>query len=235
MNVEIRLYSTYDMDLIALMAAGYPVSTMMRDVVVAYSNGKPIHYLIDKEVDADFNILKSVHTRFSIPNNETNACFLLKNIKYRSRNMFCKALLRDALIQQNLTVFFATDVRDKLLPLSAASLYNREVKAFANVIPISSLKDTEVNTQMKIPDVVPSFIPVTAPMPVASFGDADTVQKVATSKAVQEDIPRRAETMAAPTVQNMQPESEKKDNDDLTRLNETTFDALDKLMGNDFE
>lgn len=136
MVIEIRLYKRYDMDLVALVDAGYPVSTMIKESLIAYANGNPISYLIDENIAFDLNGKESVRTRIVIPESETNLIYLLKHIKHRTRNNFCKMVLRNALINQNLGAFFAVD---SLFQLQKRDIDNNILK-FQNAIKLSTIK-----------------------------------------------------------------------------------------------
>ncbi|SEF90826.1 hypothetical protein [Lachnospira multipara] len=136
MVIEIRLYKRYDMDLVALVDAGYPVSTMIKESLIAYANGNPISYLIDENIAFDLNGKESVRTRIVIPESETNLIYLLKHIKHRTRNNFCKMVLRNALINQNLGAFFAVD---NLFQLQKRDIDNNILK-YQNAIKLSTIK-----------------------------------------------------------------------------------------------
>ncbi|WP_027438703.1 hypothetical protein [Lachnospira multipara] len=136
MVIEIRLYKRYDMDLVALVDAGYPVSTMIKESLIAYANGNPISYLIDENIAFDLNGKESVRTRIVIPESETNLIYLLKHIKHRTRNNFCKMVLRNALINQNLGAFFAVD---SLFQLQKRDIDNNILK-YQNTIKLSTIK-----------------------------------------------------------------------------------------------
>lgn len=110
MFVEVRIYKRWDTDLLSLLDAGYPLFLMIRDAIISYANGIPLHYYIDEPIDFDLNGKKTVRSRFEIPKNESNAIYLLKNIKHGYRNTFCKVLLRNALVGQALAGFLTNDV-----------------------------------------------------------------------------------------------------------------------------
>ena len=140
MVVEIRLYKKNDMDLVALADAGYSIPAMLQEAVIAYANGIPLHFLIDEITPFDKNGKQTIHTRFRIPDSEQNAVFLMKNIKSGCRNSFCKILLRNALIQQNLSGFFA---RNELLQLQSINVQNINLSAMQNVKLCSSYKSAK--------------------------------------------------------------------------------------------
>ncbi len=137
MKVEVRLYKRFDVDLVSMVDAGYPVSTMMKDALISYANGDPIHYLIDENLEYSFRNKNSVRFRLTIPNEERNAIYVLQSIKHGYRNNFLKSLLRNALVQQNLGCYFSDldvyslhDIERKGLP----------VKYYDNLIPLSTIR-----------------------------------------------------------------------------------------------
>lgn len=138
MNIEIRLYKQYDTDLISLYEAGYSVSTMMKEAVISYANGNPVHYYIDEITDFKMGVDTKFRTRFKIPESDTKTIYMLKHLKPRYRNLFCKTVLRNALVQQNLVCFF-TD--PSLAQLQNINLEGRNPLSYKNLVPCSSLKE----------------------------------------------------------------------------------------------
>lgn len=137
MVVEIRIYKRYDMDLFSLFDAGLPITSMMRDAIIAYANSSPIHFLIDEAIPFDLNDKTTLHTRINIPNSEKKAIYMLTHIKHGLRNNFCKMLLRNALIQQNLCGYFSDE---NLLQLHNNNLEAYDLTNLDNVIPCSKLR-----------------------------------------------------------------------------------------------
>lgn len=130
MVIEIRLYKRYDTDLIALHDAGYCISDLMGKAISGYANGTPVHYLISEAIDFDMNGKQSFRTRFTISNSDTKAIHMLKNIKHGYRNSFCKMVLRDALIFQNLSAYFSDA---SLLDLHRARIQNLVTASIPNL------------------------------------------------------------------------------------------------------
>ncbi len=137
MKVEVRLYKRFDVDLVSMVDAGYPVSTMMKDALISYANGEPIHYLIDENLEYSFRNKNSVRFRLTIPDEERNAIYVLTSIKHGYRNNFLKSLLRNTLVQQNLGCYFSDldvyslhDIDRKGLP----------VRYYDNLIPLSTIR-----------------------------------------------------------------------------------------------
>lgn len=146
MVIEFRLYKKFDMDLIALYNMHYPVASMMRDAVISYANGRPLHYWVDEPTFFDANDCDAVHSRFNIPDSDTITCYMLSHIKFRCKNAFVKTVLRNALIQQNLTCFF-TDNALNQTHFHNASFSN--VQMLPNVIRCSQIKEAERKKRKK--------------------------------------------------------------------------------------
>lgn len=104
MVVEIRIYKRHDTDLIALVDAGYPVRDMLKSAVIAFANGHPLHYFIDEAVPYDPKGRNMVHFRVSVRDKMAEAMIL--GVRKGMRNAFVKAVLRNALLQQNLSAYF---------------------------------------------------------------------------------------------------------------------------------
>ena len=146
MVIEFRLYKKFDMDLIALYNMHYPVASMMRDAVIAYANGRPLHYWVDEPTFFDANDCDAVHSRFNIPDSDTITCYMLSHIKFRCKNAFVKTVLRNALIQQNLTCFFTDNVLNQT-HFHNASFSN--VQMLPNIIRCSQIKEAERKKRKK--------------------------------------------------------------------------------------
>lgn len=139
MVVEIRIYKRYDIDLFSLCDAGFPVVAMMKDAISGYANVTPVHFLIDEAVPFNLEGKTSIHKRLNIPDDDVKTITLLKNVKKGLRNNFCKNVLRNALIQQNLCGYFDTD-NEKYIKLQNANLSLIDLSAYKNVIPCSQLR-----------------------------------------------------------------------------------------------
>ena len=127
MNVEIRIYKRYDTDLLSLHDAGYSVTKMMAEAVSAYANGLPYHLYIDELVPFDMNDKKSVRLRLKFKDSDKNVAALIRNVKHGYRSNFCKQVLRNALICQNLFCYY-TDA--SMLPVQEANMLSLNIHAF---------------------------------------------------------------------------------------------------------
>lgn len=140
MNIEIRIYKRYDTDLLSLHDAGYSITKMMQEAVSSYANGLPCHFFIDEMLPFDMNDKKSVRLRLKFKDNDFNTVNLIRNIKHGYRSNFCKQLLRNAFVQQNVLCYMSNsstfqmhDINAKFLNLQAfpnlkmCSEYRREM------------------------------------------------------------------------------------------------------------
>lgn len=127
MNVEIRIYKRYDTDLLSLHDAGYSVTKMMTEAVFAYANGLPFHLYIDELIPFDMNDKKSVRLRLKFKDSDRNVAALIRNVKHGYRSNFCKQVLRNALVCQNLFCYYTNA---SMLPLQEANIRTLNLHAF---------------------------------------------------------------------------------------------------------
>lgn len=137
MQIQVYIYKRHDIDLLALADAGYSLSTMIKSAVCAYANEQPLFYYIDEVMPFDLNDKKSIRVIFRINKSDSKTFYMLNNIKHGKRGVFCKMILRNAIIQQNMAGFFADE---NLVNLHFSNLRNFNINMYSNVIPISSLK-----------------------------------------------------------------------------------------------
>lgn len=143
LHVEIRIYKQHDTDLATLSAAGYPLKEMLQNAVISYAEGTPLFYDIDEYVPVEIDHIKSYRTRFTITEKQQKAYYMITHIKRGLRNSFCKNVLRNALIQQNLLNYFA----DPNLVI-AYNTFRASISPalFSYCIPVSSLKKDKTFT-----------------------------------------------------------------------------------------
>lgn len=139
MTVEIRLYKQYDSDLISIYDAGYPVFDLMTQAVTAYAHGTPLHYLVDIPVRFPEDS-RTVRGHLRIPNSDTGTMRLFKGIQPRFRNAFCKMALRNILVQQQLSCFFADRSLDLLQQQNINSI---PITAYPSLIRLSTIPKAE--------------------------------------------------------------------------------------------
>ena len=100
MRLDIRYYKRYDYDLIALYNAGYPLREYLLKALSAYAHAKPFHIFLPEPLERGCGDMQGLHSSYTIE--DEKSIELLKQVKPNYRNYFCKLLLRDALIGQNL-------------------------------------------------------------------------------------------------------------------------------------
>ena len=112
MRVVIRFYKRSDLDLIALQKHDISLGKMAKQVLETFANGTRIHYLLPElnNVNLDdldwfkLNIKDGLRVEFTTHDEETIK--LLHSVKGTYKNLFIKTLLRNALYEQSLNVFF---------------------------------------------------------------------------------------------------------------------------------
>lgn len=163
MDIEIKFYKLYDLDLVGLRELGYPVGDMAKQALIAYANGHPIHYFIDEHGLIPLNDKKSFRCRWSIKDEKTIA--LLKNIKKRQRNSFLKMVLRDSIVGLNLSSYYTqkeyTDLeKQKLTGLQSAfpntyvldknKIRQRRID-FQNALLVQTITGVKQDTHFELP------------------------------------------------------------------------------------
>lgn len=139
MNIEIRIYKRYDTDLLSLHDAGYSVTKMMAEAVSAYANGLPFRLFIDELVSFDMNDKKSIRLRLKFKDNDTKVATLIRNVKHGYRSNFCKQILRNAMIHQNLICYFSDT---SLLSIHEANIRTVNLQAFPLIKKCSDYRRT---------------------------------------------------------------------------------------------
>lgn len=108
MEFEVKFYRLHDLDIVGLRDLGYPVQAMLRKALIEYAHGNPIHYIIDEPDAMTFTETKSFRVKIRLKDEDTIA--MLKSLRPRHRNGFCKALLRNSLVHQTLAPYFSKNV-----------------------------------------------------------------------------------------------------------------------------
>lgn len=105
MNVDVYINKRFDTDLISLYCSGYSIALMMRDALIAYANGRQFNIFIAEQTLINLNEKKSFRVRIKIKNPDNNVTELMASIKDTYKSNFCKQLLRNAFLQQNLMCY----------------------------------------------------------------------------------------------------------------------------------
>ncbi len=226
MVVEIRLYKRFDTDLVALLEAGYPVAAMMKEAVCGFANGRPVRFFIDEPVSFNPRGKSGAHIRFIVPERDAASCYLLRNITSGYRNTFCKEVLRNSLVQQLLSCFFADP---RLNGLCNQDMSGVNLNAIPNLKMGTACKNKTVQTSMPLAGSYyqtpsapvgnmfqgyqPGVMPVGYQMPVQQWGVPQTSNAPSNGDVKEERKPinRREQKLVAPSptvsVKNMPTET----------------------------
>lgn len=137
MRLNVRIYKRWDIDLIALMDAGYPVIQMMQNALICFAKGQPCFYYIDEFTQFEVSDKNSLSIKINIPNDEKETIYMLSHLKRYLKNNFCKLVLRNALVSQNLSCYFEDNNLCQLVNLNN---YSKNIHSLSNVIKCSDIK-----------------------------------------------------------------------------------------------
>ena len=106
MKYEMKLYKTFDADLISLNAAGISIPKLIRIALEHRARGKRARFFVTEcpayKLEGRRRI---VHTSVTIID-RVSIDYLKREIKPRQRSAFFKAIVRDALVNQAVGVYF---------------------------------------------------------------------------------------------------------------------------------
>ncbi len=108
-KINIRLYKTHDLDLIMLTSYGINISKLVKKALLNYVEGKNEKYYIPYSMYCAKQD-KSKY-RYSVSIENQKIADLMQHIKFRNRNAFCKALLRDMLLIEPLGIYFSQNAQ----------------------------------------------------------------------------------------------------------------------------
>lgn len=103
MRIEIRIYKRHDLDLMHIHDLNISLAALFKHSLTNYAHGKEVRYFLPYIENYSPTDKKSFHLRFNITDPET--LMFLNNIKPMQRNSFCKTLLRNSLIRQDMSAF----------------------------------------------------------------------------------------------------------------------------------
>lgn len=105
MKVDIKLYKTFDADLISLNANGISISAMIKVALYRFSRGQTARFYIPECKPFNLTGLKrQIHVVTAIEDEESIK-FLKNEIKPRERSAFIRTLLRECLMTQQLGAY----------------------------------------------------------------------------------------------------------------------------------
>ena len=137
MRVIMRFYKSHDADLIALQKNGFSLPKLARNVIEGYAHGERIKVMTPECGKTDISSLDTLRCDFSTSDERT--IHLLESIEKKRRNQFCKAMIRNALIAQPITIFF-TD--PEMIEMENSFLRDRKSDCTVITLPLRNRKGT---------------------------------------------------------------------------------------------
>ena len=131
MRCNIKLYTTFDADLISLNAAGISVTGMITTALKYRVRGERVHFLVKGCPKYD---LAGRKRRTFLTVNVTDGdsiAFLRREIKEGQRSAFFKAIVREALVNQAVGVYYRDERMNRKEAVYAAT---QDVSGFQNLI-----------------------------------------------------------------------------------------------------
>ena len=98
MKINMRLYKTYDADLIGLYVNGFPLTDVMVKALDSYVHGRPFHVYVPEIRPCHLEGRKIVTHLVFMVNDPESVYFLTHELKYRSRAAVFKLLVRSSLV-----------------------------------------------------------------------------------------------------------------------------------------
>ena len=131
MNIEVKLYKTFDADLLSLQDAGISIPMMVRLTLFYFCRGRRLRIHTPSYLRYDLDGKKRcTHYSINISDPVTER-YLRSNLKKMQRTAFIKAVLRDAMMDQAVGVYLAgdkiLDEEDKLLNMRRGRLPARDI------------------------------------------------------------------------------------------------------------
>lgn len=107
MRVDIKIFRQFDADLLMIREAGYSLPRLMRDAVSAFANGRNLKVHLDRADPNRFVLtdLKSYRFIAYFDDKDTKVKELLSHVEPRFKCAFCKTVLRNALVTENIYPF----------------------------------------------------------------------------------------------------------------------------------
>ena len=149
MDIFVRLYKNYDIDLISLSAAGYDLSRMLYVSLLSFASGSPCKIMLNRDIDMGLEDIQNLRIRCRIQKDCEHVKDLLSGIKPKQRSAFCKALLRNTLSCGNLRMFLNTGDYD------SAIIKGRSLIAVTDSSCIISIDDFRKGNECGMPKLTP--------------------------------------------------------------------------------
>jgi len=133
---EIRVYHQHDADLSAIADAGYKLSAMFKDAILAFANSEPLTIKIDPDMaytDRNRSVIRCFI--YLDDKKDQKAVWLLNQTKPRMRAQFIKAVLRSFLVYQQLNSYLTSPVATENI-MAAEQGYGKNIKTLLDYTKI---------------------------------------------------------------------------------------------------
>ena len=145
MDIYVRLYKTFDLDLICLAEAGYDLSKMLYVSLLSFASGTPCKIMLNRDIDMGLEDVQNLRIRCRLSNDSEQVEKLMSNIKPGKQCAFCKALLRNTLTCGNLRLFLNNGNYD------ASIIRDRSLIAVTDTNCIFSIDDFRKDSEHSLP------------------------------------------------------------------------------------
>ena len=186
MDIYVRLYKTFDLDLICLAEAGYDLSKMLYVSLLSFASGTPCKIMLNRDIDMGLEDIQNLRIRCRLNNDSKYVEKLMANIKPGKQSAFCKALLRNTLTCGNLRLFLNNGNYD------ASIIRDRSLIAVTDTSCIFSIDDFRKGCEHSLPILPP---------PAASVPQLSEIRK----EQKEAEIPQRTVSYR-PEIKNDKPE-----------------------------
>lgn len=114
MRFSMKLYTTFDADLISLNATGISVPALIAETLYARARGQRKKYIVAGCPEYELSGRKRSIALTVIIDDQRSIDFLKREIKPRQRSAFFKAIVREALVNQAVGVYYKNqETREK--------------------------------------------------------------------------------------------------------------------------
>ena len=133
MKVDLKLYKTFDADLVSLSSNGISISSLIKTALYHYVRGEVIRFYVPecKSFDLDGR-RRYIHIMANI-DDPVSINFLKNELKYRQRTAFLRTLIRECLVTQHLGAFFKND---EWINKETARMHKIDLTTMGNVVKL---------------------------------------------------------------------------------------------------
>ena len=214
MKVELKLYKTFDADLISLNSNGISISALIKTALYNYARGEITRFYVPECKPFELDGRKRfIHIAANI-DDTVSIDFLKHQLKPRQRAAFLRTLLRECLITQQLGAFLKNDA---WIAKETARAQEVDTSTMRNVVELKfeERKHDYISKILKpaggakTPSVA-TIKPDGESRPIHvknSFGD---VSDLAISKKKKEEMIKQTSAAAIPTKEVIEPAAEPK-------------------------